>query len=80
MLAASVVSARRRSLLARSWGPIGDGTFVLHAHEAVLDTLADAEGVAALTALFETGLASGEDRIGIAARQAADGIRFVFPV
>lgn len=48
--------------------------------EALLDTLADTEDMAALTALFETDIASGEDRIGVAARHAADGIRFIFPV
>ena len=48
--------------------------------EALLDTLADAEDLTALTTLFETDIASGEDRIGVAARHAADGIRFVFPV
>ncbi|TVV69898.1 class I SAM-dependent methyltransferase [Sphingomonas solaris] len=48
--------------------------------EALLDTLADAEDMVGLTALFETDITSGEDRIGVAARHAADGIRFVFPV
>lgn len=48
--------------------------------EALLDTLADAEDMAALTALFDADIASGEDRIGVAAWRAIDGVRFVFPV
>ncbi len=48
--------------------------------EVLLDTLADAENMTALTDLFDTDIASGEDRIGVAARHTADGIHFVFPV
>ena len=48
--------------------------------EVLLDTLADAADMAALTSLFEADIASGEDRIGVQAWRAADGIRFFFPV
>lgn len=48
--------------------------------EALLDTLADAADMTALAALFDADIASGEDRIGVAARRAVDGIRFAFPV
>jgi ubiquinone/menaquinone biosynthesis C-methylase UbiE len=48
--------------------------------EALLDTLSDARDMAALTALFEADVAGGEDRIGVGAWRAADGIRFHFPV
>jgi ubiquinone/menaquinone biosynthesis C-methylase UbiE len=48
--------------------------------EARLDTLADAEDMPALIAMFDTDIASGADRIGVGAWQAEDGIRFHFPV
>lgn len=47
--------------------------------EARLDTLADPEDMPALTAMFEEDIASGEDRIGVQAWRARDGIRFFFP-
>ena len=47
--------------------------------EARLDTLADPEDMPALTAMFEEDIASGEDRIGVQAWRAPDGIRFFFP-
>jgi hypothetical protein len=36
--------------------------------------------MAALNTLFDTDIASGEDRIGVEARRDADGIVFRFPV
>lgn len=48
--------------------------------EARLDTLADAEDMAALTDLFDADMASGVDSIGVGAWRAPDGIRFHFPV
>lgn len=48
--------------------------------EARLDTLADPADMAALTALFEADIASGQDRLDVAARKAADGIHFQFPI
>lgn len=47
--------------------------------EARLDTLADPDDMPALTAMFEADIAGGEDRIGVQAWRAADGIRFFFP-
>ena len=47
--------------------------------DARLDTLADPQTLPALTALFETDIAGGQDHIGVGAWQAADGIRFHFP-
>jgi ubiquinone/menaquinone biosynthesis C-methylase UbiE len=47
--------------------------------EARLDTLADPEDMPGLTAMFENDIASGEDRIGVQAWHAEDGIRFFFP-
>lgn len=48
--------------------------------DARLDTLADAGDMTALTALFEADIVSGEDRIGVAAHKAEDGIHFLFPI
>lgn len=48
--------------------------------EAQLAPLSDSVDMPALTALFEADIASGQDRIGVGAWRAADGIRFHFPV
>jgi ubiquinone/menaquinone biosynthesis C-methylase UbiE len=48
--------------------------------EARLDNLADVETMAALTAMFEADIVSGQDRLGVAAYSAADGIHFQFPI
>jgi ubiquinone/menaquinone biosynthesis C-methylase UbiE len=48
--------------------------------EARLDTLADAEDMPALIALFDADIAGGTDRIGVGAWRAGDGIGFHFPV
>lgn len=48
--------------------------------EALLATLADADDMAALDAMFDADIASGEDRIGVQAWRAADGVRFLFPI
>ena len=47
---------------------------------ARLDTLADADDMPALTAMFEADIASGADRIGVGAWRDQDGIHFHFPV
>lgn len=48
--------------------------------EAQLDTLSDKEDMPALTTMFETDIASGEDRIGVGAWLSPTGIRFHFPI
>jgi SAM-dependent methyltransferase len=48
--------------------------------DARLDTLADAADMAALTAMFDADIESGENRIGVSARREADGIYFRFPI
>jgi SAM-dependent methyltransferase len=48
--------------------------------DAKLESLADAADMAALTALFDADIASGENRIGVDARCEADGIYFRFPI
>ncbi len=48
--------------------------------EALLSTLADEQDMPALTGMFAADIASGNDRIGVSAWRAADGIRFYFPV
>lgn len=48
--------------------------------EARLDTLADAQDMPALTALFDADIAGGKDTIGVGAWRAADGVRFCFPI
>lgn len=48
--------------------------------EARLDTLADVESMAALSAMFDADIASSSDGIGVGAWRAPDGIHFHFPV
>lgn len=48
--------------------------------EARLATLAEPDDMPALTAMFDADIASGEDRIGVQAWRAEDGIGFFFPV
>ena len=48
--------------------------------EARLDTLADAKDMAALIAMFDEDIRSGENRIGVRARHEADRIYFRFPI
>ncbi|WP_157217093.1 class I SAM-dependent methyltransferase [Flavisphingomonas formosensis] len=51
-----------------------------YALEAQLATLADARDMAALEAMFDEDISGGQDRIGVGAWRAGDGIRFRFPV
>ena len=48
--------------------------------EAELQTLADADDMAALTALFDADIDSAADRLGVGAWRGPTGIRFYFPV
>jgi SAM-dependent methyltransferase len=48
--------------------------------EALLSTLADERDMPALIRLLEADIASGEDRVGVRACRAADGIRIHFPI
>ena len=48
--------------------------------EAVIRTLADEADLPALKQLLEADIDSGEDRIGVGARRAADGIHIYFPI
>lgn len=48
--------------------------------EAELDTLADAENLSELNAMFDADIVSGQDRIGVGAWRSSTGIRFHFPV
>jgi ubiquinone/menaquinone biosynthesis C-methylase UbiE len=48
--------------------------------EALLSTLADERDMTALNRMFEADIAGAEDRIGVGAWRAADGIRFYFPI
>ncbi|HQT89998.1 MAG: SAM-dependent methyltransferase [Acidiphilium sp. 37-64-53] len=48
--------------------------------EAQLETLSDEKDMAALTAMFDADIASGQDRIGVGAWRTPEGIRFHFPV
>jgi hypothetical protein len=45
-----------------------------------LQTLADPADMAALVAMFDEDIRSGENRIGVAARREEDGICFQFPI
>jgi len=48
--------------------------------EALLTTLADEDDMPALSRMLEDDIASGQDRIGVEARRAPDGIRIRFPI
>jgi ubiquinone/menaquinone biosynthesis C-methylase UbiE len=48
--------------------------------EALISTLSDQDDMPALTQLLETDIASGEDRTGVSAWRASDGIRIYFPI
>jgi SAM-dependent methyltransferase len=48
--------------------------------EALISTLADPGDMAALDAMFDADIASGEDRIGVGAWRAEDGIHIYFPI
>ncbi|ATQ66986.1 MULTISPECIES: class I SAM-dependent methyltransferase [Methylosinus] len=48
--------------------------------EAQLDALADASNLPALTAMFDSDIDAGRDRIGIGAWRSSTGIRFYFPI
>lgn len=51
-----------------------------YALDVKLQTLADPADIAALVAMFDADIRSGENRIGVAARYAEDGICFQFPI
>lgn len=55
-------------------------SYDFHWLEAALDGLTDAQRMHDLTALFEADIASGEDRIGVRARQTDGRIYFSFPI
>ena len=48
--------------------------------EALISTLADEQDLDALTRLLDADISGGEDRIGVGARRAADGIHIYFPI
>jgi len=48
--------------------------------EALISSLADERDMDALTRLLDADIASGQDRIGVGARRAADGLRIYFPI
>ena len=48
--------------------------------EALLSSLADEPDMDALSRLLDADIASAEDRIGVGARRAADGLRIYFPI
>lgn len=59
---------------------LSEGSVDSYRLEAELETLADASDMPALTAMFDADIASGEDRIGVAAWHSPSGIRFHFPI
>ncbi|AHJ64686.1 class I SAM-dependent methyltransferase [Granulibacter bethesdensis] len=48
--------------------------------EAKLEELADPEAMPALTEMFEADIRSGDDRLGVQAYRAVDGLRLFFPI
>ena len=48
--------------------------------EARLEALADIGDLPALTAMFEADIESGQDKIGVGAWHAPDGVHFCFPI
>lgn len=59
---------------------LAEAAFDFHRLDARLQTLTDEADMAALTALFDADIESGEDRIGVEARRDKDGIVFRFPI
>lgn len=51
-----------------------------HRIEADVVSIADPETLDALIAMLDADIATGEDRIGVAARRGASGVSFLFPV
>lgn len=76
---ASALTLDQLRAIGRATGLIEDA-IDFHRLEALLATLSDPQDMAALDAMFDADIASGEDHIGVGAWRAADGIRFFFPV
>lgn len=76
---ASALTREQLRGLGRDIGLVEDGIDG-YALEARLETLADAGDMAALTALFDADIASGENRVGVDARRDGEEIYFRFPV
>ena len=76
---ASALTLEQLRALGREAG-LTETVLDFHRLDARLQALADAADMAALTALFDADIASGEDRIGVQARRDADGIVFRFPI
>ncbi|HEY4275603.1 MAG TPA: methyltransferase domain-containing protein, partial [Rhizomicrobium sp.] len=76
---ASALTLEQLRALGREAG-LTETAFDFYRLDARLQTLADEADMAALNTLFDTDIASGEDRIGVEARRDADGIVFRFPV
>jgi len=76
---ASALTLEQLRALGRQAG-LGEAAIDFYHLDARLQTLAAPKDMAALTALFEADIASGQDRIGVQARRDQDGIIFRFPI
>lgn len=77
--ASALTLAQLRGLAARVGG-LEEVAHDFHRLDARLETLADPEAMAALTAMFEADVAEGRDRMGVRPRLTPEGVRFSFPI
>ncbi len=76
---ASALTLEQLRALGRDAG-LAEAAIDFYRLDARLQTLADPEDMAALAALFDADIESGEDRIGVEAWRDEDGIIFRFPI
>jgi ubiquinone/menaquinone biosynthesis C-methylase UbiE len=77
---ASALTLEQLRDLAARVGGLEELAHDFHWLDARLETLADPERMAALTAMFEADVAEGRDRIGVRPRLTPEGVRFSFPI
>jgi SAM-dependent methyltransferase len=77
---ASALTLEQLRGLAARVGGLAEVACDFHWLDARLDTLADVEAMAELTALFEQDVAAGGDRMGVRPRLTPEGVRFCFPI
>jgi hypothetical protein len=76
---ASALTQQQLRALGRQAG-LSEIVVDFHRIEAEVATIADPETLEALVAMLDADIATGEDRIGVAARRGETGVSFLFPV
>lgn len=77
---ASALTLPQLRALAVEVGGLEEIAHDFHHLDARLETLADADAMDALVALFEADIAEGADRIGVQPWRTVEGVRFRFPI